>query len=134
MPSAAAKAEPLDLTQRDGGGHHRGADDAVHVEGIEPEHLLDAEPRDHLRLHEDDAERTAEQKVRERASCGHREEQRQHQVRARQPAGEEPAHRQEGGRLPVGQARNGMARRAATGVRGAEPDEEPADDDRRRIP
>src|SRR5215208_6561451 len=61
----ATKAEPLDRDERGGGGQHRGADDAVQVESIEPEHLLDAKPRDHLRLHENRPERTAEQKVRD---------------------------------------------------------------------
>ena len=54
-----------------------------------------------------------------------------HQVRAREPAGEKPAHRQERGRLPIGQTRNGVTRRAATRVRGPEPDEEAADHHRR---
>src|SRR5204862_7378307 len=59
----APQAQPSDRQERNRGGDHRRAHDPVHVEGIESEHLLDAEPRDHFRLHDDDAERSAEQKV-----------------------------------------------------------------------
>src|SRR5207249_2801419 len=40
--------EPFDRQERNCGGQHRRADDAVHVERIESEHLLDAEPCEHL--------------------------------------------------------------------------------------
>ena len=36
--------EPFDELHADGSDGYGGSDDAVHVERLEPEHLLDAEP------------------------------------------------------------------------------------------
>jgi hypothetical protein len=49
----------LDELHADEAHHHGGADHAVHVEALEAEHLLDAEPADDLGLEEDDAEEHA---------------------------------------------------------------------------
>src|SRR5438445_5738239 len=58
-----ADLEPSD--QRDGGCRHGPgrADDAVHVERLKPERLLDSEPGDDLGLREHDAEHDPEEKV-----------------------------------------------------------------------
>ena len=51
--------------QVESGTQHDGAsDDAVHVEGFKPEHLVNAEPADHLPHGEGDAEENAEEEKR----------------------------------------------------------------------
>src|SRR2546422_7279784 len=139
-----ADLEPSDQGDRGRRQGYGRADDAVHVERLKPEHLLDPEPGDDLGLREHEAEDDPEEKVDEhRLPRGRRrpelggnggghhgsEEQREHDERRDQPACEESDHRDERSLLEVRESRDRVSGGAAAGVGGAEPDQEPPDDD-----
>src|ERR1051326_5679889 len=59
-----AQPHPPDDLERNARDDDRGRDDPVHVERLEAEHLLDAEPRDDLGLVEHAAEDAADEEIR----------------------------------------------------------------------
>ena len=59
--SLGKPSPPFGQEVEDGAQHDCTADDAVHVEGLEPKHLVDAEPADHLPHGEGDAKESAEE-------------------------------------------------------------------------
>src|SRR2546422_4371407 len=143
-PAQRADLESSDQRER-GRGHGPGrADDAVHMERLQPEHLLDPEPGHDLGLREHDAEDDPEEKVAQQALPGGRrgpelggnggghhdlEEEREPDERRDPPAHEESDHRDER-RLPeVREPRDRVPGGAAAGVGGAEPDQETPDND-----
>src|SRR5688500_18185953 len=70
LAAERAPPAPLEELHADDRRRQRGGEDPEHVETLEPEHLLDAEPGDRLTLGQHDAEHRAGEQVDPEPRCG----------------------------------------------------------------